>query len=133
MRTKHPGSIALGILTLASIALPACTSGGAAPTQTVTQTATPQGGSTSTPGGSSSVPTTPPASSSTPTGPTTTVHVSSLLSDDQTYGVGMPIVLFFTPAPTDSSEFTKAVKVTVDGQPADGAWYWEQPTLDEKN
>jgi len=59
------------------------------------------------------------------------VHVSSLLSDDETYGVGMPIVLFFTPAPTDSTAFTKAVKVTVDGQPADGAWYWEQPTHDE--
>jgi lipoprotein-anchoring transpeptidase ErfK/SrfK len=43
----------------------------------------------------------------------------------------MPIVLFFSPAPTDSAAFTKAVKVTVDGQPANGAWYWEQPTADE--
>jgi lipoprotein-anchoring transpeptidase ErfK/SrfK len=59
------------------------------------------------------------------------VKVTSLLSDGQSYGVGMPIVLFFTPMPTDSSAFTRAVKVTVDGQPADGAWYWEQPTADE--
>jgi lipoprotein-anchoring transpeptidase ErfK/SrfK len=43
----------------------------------------------------------------------------------------MPIVLFLSPPPTDSSAFTKAVKVTVNGQPADGAWYWEQPTADE--
>jgi lipoprotein-anchoring transpeptidase ErfK/SrfK len=57
--------------------------------------------------------------------------VTSLISDGQTYGVGMPIVLFFSPAPTDSSAFVKAVKVTVNGQPADGAWYWEQPTADE--
>jgi lipoprotein-anchoring transpeptidase ErfK/SrfK len=42
----------------------------------------------------------------------------------------MPIILRFTPAPVDSTEFTKAVKVTVNGQPADGAWYWEQPLAD---
>jgi lipoprotein-anchoring transpeptidase ErfK/SrfK len=43
----------------------------------------------------------------------------------------MPIVLFFSPPPTDSSAFTKAVKVTVDGQPVNGAWFWSQPTADE--
>jgi hypothetical protein len=52
-------------------------------------------------------------------------------SDGATYGVGMPIVLFFSPPPTDSTAFTEAVKVTVDGRDADGAWYWEQPTRDE--
>jgi Bacterial Ig domain len=71
---------------------------------------------------------TAPSSASTPT---RTVRVSSLLSDGQTYGVGMPIVLFFSPIPTDAAAFTKAVKVTVNGQPANGAWYWEQPTADE--
>lgn len=59
------------------------------------------------------------------------VEVHSLLSDGATYGIGMPIVLFFTPLPTSSAAFTRAVKVTVNGQPADGAWYWEQPTADE--
>jgi lipoprotein-anchoring transpeptidase ErfK/SrfK len=43
----------------------------------------------------------------------------------------MPIVLFMTPMPTDSKAFTDAVTVTVNGQPADGAWYWEQPTAEE--
>jgi lipoprotein-anchoring transpeptidase ErfK/SrfK len=80
---------------------------------------------------SSSAPTTSAASSTEPAQPTQTVRVTSLISDGQTYGVGMPIVLFLSPAPTDSSAFTKAVKITVDGQPADGAWYWEQPTADE--
>jgi lipoprotein-anchoring transpeptidase ErfK/SrfK len=71
------------------------------------------------------------ASSSSPAVPNQTVHVTSLISDGVTYGVGMPIVLFFSPAPTDSSAFTKAVKVTVNGHPVNGAWYWEQPTADE--
>ena len=52
------------------------------------------------------------------------MHVSALESDGATYGVGMPIVLFLSPPPTDSTEFTKAVKVTVNGRPADGAWFW---------
>jgi lipoprotein-anchoring transpeptidase ErfK/SrfK len=49
-----------------------------------------------------------------------------------TVGIGMPIVLKFSPLPTDSTEFTKAAKVTVNDQPADGAWFWEQPTADDK-
>jgi lipoprotein-anchoring transpeptidase ErfK/SrfK len=44
----------------------------------------------------------------------------------------MPIVLFATPAPTDSTEFTKNVKVTVGGEPADGAWFWSQPLAEER-
>jgi lipoprotein-anchoring transpeptidase ErfK/SrfK len=43
----------------------------------------------------------------------------------------MPIVLFFSPIPTDASAFTKAVKVAVNGNPVSGSWYWEQPTADE--
>jgi lipoprotein-anchoring transpeptidase ErfK/SrfK len=121
-------TLAVGALALAAVALSACTSGGPPTIRTVTHTVPPAQPPSSS---ASTVPTTPPASTSTSAGPTTTVHVSSLLSDDETYGIGMPIVLFFTPAPTDSSAFTKAVKVTVNGQPADGAWYWEQPTLDE--
>jgi lipoprotein-anchoring transpeptidase ErfK/SrfK len=43
----------------------------------------------------------------------------------------MPIVLYFSSAPTDSTEFTKAVTVTVNGQPANGAWFWEKPYADQ--
>ncbi|MEO6886831.1 MAG: L,D-transpeptidase [Jatrophihabitantaceae bacterium] len=53
--------------------------------------------------------------------------MTSLESDGVTVGVGMPIILRFTPSPTDSTAFTKAATVTVDGKPAGGAWYWEQP------
>jgi lipoprotein-anchoring transpeptidase ErfK/SrfK len=52
-------------------------------------------------------------------------------ADGATYGIGMPIILRFSPAPTDATAFDQAASVTVDGQPANGAWYWEQPTADE--
>src|SRR3954452_6582898 len=75
--------------------------------------------STSSAPSSAAPPSSAPASaSSSAEGPKQTVRVTSLISDGQTYGIGMPIVLFFSPAPTDSTAFTKAVKVTVDGRPA---------------
>jgi len=62
----------------------------------------------------------------------TPVRVSSVIGQGETVGVGMPIVLRLSPAPTDSTAFTKAVQVTVNGRPAGGAWFWEQPTADDK-
>jgi lipoprotein-anchoring transpeptidase ErfK/SrfK len=59
------------------------------------------------------------------------VRVSSTLNDGAVVGVGEPIVLNFSPAPTSSVAFTKAVTVTVNGAPATGAWYWEQPYAGE--
>jgi lipoprotein-anchoring transpeptidase ErfK/SrfK len=79
-----------------------------------------------------------PAAASTPTAPAAadmgsgqTVHVTALENDGATYGVGMPIVLYFSPAPTDARAFENAVRVSVNGQPTNGAWYWEQPTADD--
>lgn len=54
------------------------------------------------------------------------VHVSLLESDGGVYGVGMPIIAYFDRKITDSTEFRKAVTVTVNGEPASGAWYWEK-------
>jgi lipoprotein-anchoring transpeptidase ErfK/SrfK len=135
--TSGRGGRAVALLALiagALLTLAACTSSGQPSAGPRTVTVTRQAPSSSAP--VSSPPATestsaPATDSSTPSGPTRTVHVSSLQSDGATYGVGMPIVLFFSPPPTDSSEFTKAVKVTVDGRAADGAWFWEQPTHDE--
>jgi lipoprotein-anchoring transpeptidase ErfK/SrfK len=59
------------------------------------------------------------------------VHVSSVIWDGETVGAGMPIILRLSPLPTDAAAFVAAAKVTVNGTPADGAWYWEQPTQDE--
>ena len=72
-----------------------------------------------------------PATSTPPARTARTVRVSSVLADGVTVGVGMPIILRFSPLPTDSTAFVNAAKVTVNGRPADGAWYWEQPTADE--
>jgi lipoprotein-anchoring transpeptidase ErfK/SrfK len=53
------------------------------------------------------------------------VHVSLLESDGATYGVGMPIIAYFTRKITDPTAFEQAVRVTVNGKAAAGAWYWE--------
>jgi lipoprotein-anchoring transpeptidase ErfK/SrfK len=37
----------------------------------------------------------------------------------------MPIIAYFSRAITDASVFDSVVTVTVNGQPAGGAWYWE--------
>jgi lipoprotein-anchoring transpeptidase ErfK/SrfK len=70
-----------------------------------------------------------PTASPTPTGPKkgsgTPVHVSLFEADGRTYGVGMPIIAYFSHKITDASVFNEVVKVTVNGQPAGGAWYWQ--------
>jgi hypothetical protein len=72
------------------------------------------------------------SSSKAPAGPPPkAVRVTSDLNDGAEVGVGEPIVLNFSPAPTNSSQFTTAVTVTVNGKPADGAWYWEKPYADQ--
>lgn len=110
---------------LAAGLLAACsTSGSPSSPKTVYQTVTagPTGSSAPSSGQTSAAPDLPKK----------TVRVTALENDGVTVGVGMPIVLYFSPAPTDSSAFTKAVQVTVNGAPAGGAWFWEQPTADEK-
>jgi lipoprotein-anchoring transpeptidase ErfK/SrfK len=72
-------------------------------------------------------------STSSAAAPAQVVHVTALENDGATYGVGLPIVLYLSPVPTDATAFEKAVRVTVNGQPVDGAWFWEQPTADEVN
>jgi lipoprotein-anchoring transpeptidase ErfK/SrfK len=112
------------LVTAAALALVGCSSGSSGSPTTATKTVT----TDSTPSTTSAAPTTTAAKK--PTGPTKTVHVSAALGDGAVVGVGMPIVLMFTPAPTDSAAFTKAVKVTINGQPANGAWFWEKPYAD---
>lgn len=56
------------------------------------------------------------------------IAVSSPLQDGAIYGIGMPIVLRFSGQPSDSSAFVKTAKVTVNGRPAGGAWFWEKAT-----
>lgn len=87
-------------------------------------------GSTATPPARSSNSASPPPSATdTPTtaAPNAApVHVSLLEGDGGVYGVGMPIVAYFDRAVTDATAFAKASKVTVNGLPAAGAWYWQK-------
>src|SRR5947209_5022586 len=73
--------------------------------------------------------TTSATASPTPTGPKKgsgkPVRVSLFEADGRTYGVGMPIIAYFSHKITDASVFNEVVKVTVNGQPAGGAWYWQ--------
>ncbi|HTZ42665.1 MAG TPA: Ig-like domain-containing protein, partial [Jatrophihabitans sp.] len=85
-------------------------------------------GSAGSTGPGSSAPAASPTSS-TPSAPSTPparpVHVSLLESDGGEYGVGMPIIAWFSVAPTDASAFAKATTVTVNGKQVPGAWYFE--------
>ena len=65
------------------------------------------------------------STSSTPSPAANPVHVSLLESDGVTYGVGMPIVAYFSQNITNSSAFIKATTVTINGVDAQGAWYFE--------
>jgi lipoprotein-anchoring transpeptidase ErfK/SrfK len=53
------------------------------------------------------------------------VHVSLQMSDGSQVGVGMPIIAYLSRPIGDAKAFQAATKVTVNGQPAQGAWYFE--------
>ena len=69
-------------------------------------------------------PSTKPVVPPTPAVAAAPVHVSLFQGDGQTYGIGMPIIAQFSKKVTDAHAFDNAVKVTVNGQPAGGAWFW---------
>jgi lipoprotein-anchoring transpeptidase ErfK/SrfK len=66
------------------------------------------------------------ASSGKPATPAKPVHVSFKFGDGQTLGVGMPIIAFLSRPITDARAFAAATKVTVNGRPVHGAWYFER-------
>ncbi|TAM91672.1 MAG: hypothetical protein EPN43_03825 [Jatrophihabitans sp.] len=102
-------------LLAAAAALAACSTGSSGkPHPTVTVTKDP---------GSSSHSASAPATPSGP--PPTPVHITAFPGDGTTVGVGMPIIAHFNQKITDAAAFAKAVTVTVNGQPANGAWYFE--------
>jgi lipoprotein-anchoring transpeptidase ErfK/SrfK len=75
---------------------------------------------TTSPGGSSS------SSASKSAAPGKPVHVSSIIGDGTTFGVGMPLIVLFSRSPTSRSAFEKAARVKVNGRDAGGAWFWEK-------
>jgi lipoprotein-anchoring transpeptidase ErfK/SrfK len=70
-------------------------------------------------------------SSNGPTSPASTaaaqrVHIQSYNSDGAVYGVGMPVVAYFSGMLENGASLTDATTVTVNGKPVRGAWYFER-------
>jgi lipoprotein-anchoring transpeptidase ErfK/SrfK len=57
--------------------------------------------------------------------PRKTAHVSVLESNNQAYGVGMPITLTFSGKVTNRKAIERALSVTT-SKPVIGAWYWDR-------
>jgi lipoprotein-anchoring transpeptidase ErfK/SrfK len=59
------------------------------------------------------------------------VHLSSaVISDGSQVGVGMPIIVLLSRPIKDARAFAAATKVTVDGKPVQGGWYFERKFQD---
>ena len=112
----------LTALVVVSLVATACGSDKVGPgsTRTVTET-----GSGPAPSKSTATSASPKPTKTKPRKPAKPVHVSLKFGDGQTLGVGMPIIAFLSRPITDARGFAAATKVTVDGRPAKGAWYFE--------
>jgi lipoprotein-anchoring transpeptidase ErfK/SrfK len=58
--------------------------------------------------------------------PSSTFSTEILEGDNQTYGVGMPIILYFSQRITDEAAVERALQITT-SKPVVGAWYWDYP------
>jgi lipoprotein-anchoring transpeptidase ErfK/SrfK len=54
------------------------------------------------------------------------VHIRMVGTDRASYGVGMPVVAYFSRSFTSAAELSAATSITVNGKPAHGAWYFER-------
>ena len=58
--------------------------------------------------------------------PSRTFRTEIIEGYDQTYGVGMPIILYFSQPITDKAAVERALQLTT-STPVVGAWYWDEP------
>jgi lipoprotein-anchoring transpeptidase ErfK/SrfK len=113
----HSRSTRAAAALLAGIALVVTACSSASPQQTVTVTKAGGAVTTETSGA--------PTSSSPPAKPAKPVHIRTLNADGAQYGVGMPVIAYFSRKITSAKALQAATKVTVNGQPINGAWYFE--------
>jgi lipoprotein-anchoring transpeptidase ErfK/SrfK len=126
--------IAAGALALASV-LAGCTSrvADSASTSPARPAPTTSASTSIAPPTVTSPPT--PTTTPSPTGPVipqgsgAPVHIKLFGGDNQTYGVAMPIMAYLSKKITDAKGFDLATTVRVNGQPANGAWYFEDSAL----
>ena len=83
----------------------------------------------STPTPSAPATTSAAAPTTTAPPPTSPVHIRLLNSDGATYGVGMPIVAYFSAKITNAKAFVQATTVKVNGTPNQGSWYFEASSI----
>jgi lipoprotein-anchoring transpeptidase ErfK/SrfK len=114
----------LGVLAVTVGLLAACT-GQSAAHQTTPATTVPPSPTANSTSATATVATPGPTSSGPRKGSGAPVHVSLWEGDGQTFGIAMPIIAFFSATVTDASAFDQVTRVTVNGAPAHGAWYWE--------
>jgi lipoprotein-anchoring transpeptidase ErfK/SrfK len=57
--------------------------------------------------------------------PKTAVKITTLNSDGVTYGVGMPVIVYFSKKITDGKQWQADTKVTANGKPLETAWYFQ--------
>jgi lipoprotein-anchoring transpeptidase ErfK/SrfK len=110
--------LAVALAAVLALVLSACSSGGSPAPKTVFKTAGGGSASTSasTPAASSSKPSAPPAKP---------VHIKLLNADGVQYGVGMPVIAFFSKKITSGKALQDATKATANGKPIEGGWYFE--------
>ena len=58
--------------------------------------------------------------------PSRTFRTEIIEGYNQTYGVGMPIILYFSQPITDKAAVERALQLTT-SKPVVGAWYWDEP------
>jgi lipoprotein-anchoring transpeptidase ErfK/SrfK len=122
----RPGAVAVGAAALALL-LAACT-----PAARTSSAAAGSSASRPASSGVSTAPTPPstvapritPSTPGPAPGSGRPVHIKLLESDGGVYGVGMPIVAYFSANIGQARDFVKATTVTVNGAPTGGAWYF---------
>jgi lipoprotein-anchoring transpeptidase ErfK/SrfK len=118
MRCSQPWRSAVSLLALGVVLVPLAACGGSSPSAASRSAAS-----------ASAHPSAPASPSSSPAATGRPVHVRLYENDGSTYGVGMPIIAYLSATITDAKAFTTATRVTVNGSPAQGAWYFEKSTI----
>ena len=58
--------------------------------------------------------------------PSSTFTTEILEGDGQSYGVGMPVILYFSQRITDKAAVERALQLKT-SKPVTGSWYWDEP------
>lgn len=114
---NHLGLLVVSML-IAALSLTACTVPAAKSAKSAHSAG--NGSTQSTAPSTSASPSAPPSPTGAP------VHIRLYESDGSTYGVGMPIIAYLSASITSAAAFDAATTVTVNGAPANGAWYFEK-------